>query len=125
VPEGVRLIGGPGLWFPVIAVENVFIFPGVPEIFKRKFGRIREMFREEPYHLREVYLRADEGSIAAILHGVLARFPELLLGSYPYFDERAYSIKLTLESKDAAYLEAAHNLLIEELARIDLVPIVV
>jgi molybdenum cofactor synthesis domain-containing protein len=123
VPEGVKLIGGPGLWFPVIVVENVFIFPGVPEIFKRKFRRIREMFRENPYHLREVYLRADEGQIAAILHEVLARFPDLLLGSYPYFDDRAYSVKLTLESKDAAYLETAHEMMLEKLARIDLVPV--
>jgi molybdenum cofactor synthesis domain-containing protein len=125
VPEGARLIGGPGLWFPVIAVENVFIFPGVPEILRRKFGRIREMFRDAPYHLKEVYLRADEGQIAAILHGVLARFPELLLGSYPYFDDRAYSVKLTLESKDPAYLDAAHGMLVEELARIDLAPLTV
>jgi FAD synthetase len=125
VPEGARLIGGPGLWFPVVAVENVFIFPGVPEILRRKFSRIREMFRDAPYHLKEVYLRADEGQIAAILHSVLARFPELLLGSYPYFDDRAYSVKLTLESKDPAYLDAAHDLLVEELARIDLTPLTV
>jgi len=124
VPEGVQLIGGPGLWFPVIVVENVFIFPGVPTILQRKFRRIREMFRDKPYHLREVYLRADEGQIAASLHDVLARFPDLLLGSYPYFDDRAYSIKLTLESKDPAYLEAAHSMLLGELARIDLVPVV-
>jgi molybdenum cofactor synthesis domain-containing protein len=123
VPEGARLIEGPGLWFPVVAIENVFIFPGVPEIFRRKFGRIREMFRDAPYHLKEVYLRADEGQIAAILHSVLARFPELLLGSYPYFDDRAYSIKLTLESKDPAYLDGAHEMLLEALARIDLVPL--
>src|SRR5262245_40737147 len=51
VPEGVQLIGGPGLWFPVIVVENVFIFPGVPMILQRKFRRIREMFRDKPYHL--------------------------------------------------------------------------
>jgi molybdenum cofactor synthesis domain-containing protein len=124
VPDGARLIAGPGLWFPVIVVENVFIFPGVPEIFQRKFKRIREIFRDKPYHLRQVFLRADEGQIAAILHDILARFPDLLLGSYPYFDDRAYSIKLTLESKDASYLEAAHNALLEELARIDLVPVV-
>ena len=123
VPEGARLIEGPGLWFPVVAIENVFIFPGVPEILRRKFGRIREMFRDAPYHLKEIYLLADEGQIAAILHTVLARFPELLLGSYPYFDERAYSIKLTLESKDPDYLDNAHEMLIEELARIDLVPV--
>lgn len=124
VPEGTRLIGSPGLWFPVIVVENVFIFPGVPAILQRKFLRIREMFRETPFHLREVYLRADEGQIAAILHGVLARFPDLLLGSYPYFDDRTYSIKLTLESKDPSYVDAAHGMLISELARIDLVPVV-
>jgi molybdopterin-biosynthesis enzyme MoeA-like protein len=123
VPEGARLMGGPGMWFPVIVVENVYIFPGVPEIFQRKFRRIREFFRDKPYHLREVYLRADEGQIAAILHSVLASFPALLLGSYPYFDDRAYSIKLTLESKDAAYVSAAHEMLLAELARIDLVPI--
>ena len=123
VPEGVRLVGGPGLWFPVIVVENVFIFPGVPAIFQRKFRRIREMFRETPYHLRQVYLRADEGQIAGILWHVLERFPDLLLGSYPYFDDRAYTVKLTLESKDPAYLDAAHEMLLGELKRIDLVPI--
>jgi len=26
VPAGVRLITAPGLWFPVVVVENVFIF---------------------------------------------------------------------------------------------------
>jgi molybdenum cofactor synthesis domain-containing protein len=123
VPEGVRLITAPGLWFPVIVVENVFIFPGVPAIFQRKFRRIREMFRDTPYHLREIYLRADEGQIADILRSILSRFPDLLLGSYPYFDERSYSVKLTLESKDPIYLDAAHEMLLEELARIDLVPV--
>ena len=123
VPEGARFVGAPGLWFPVIVVENVFIFPGVPEIFQRKFRRIREMFRDEPYHMREIFLRADEGQIAAALNDVLARFPSLLLGSYPYFDDRAYSIKLTLESKDSSYLEAAYEMLLGELARLDLAPI--
>ena len=54
---------------------------------------------------------------------VLADFPELLLGSYPYFDNPVYSIKLTLESKDAGYLERAHSMLLIELAKIQLVPI--
>src|SRR5579884_2407614 len=44
VPDGARLVGGKGMWFPVVAGENVFIFPGVPEILQRKFNRIKEMF---------------------------------------------------------------------------------
>ena len=123
IPEGARFVGVKGLWFPVVAVENVYIFPGVPEIMQRKFERIKETFRESPFYLREVHLKADEGQIAAILHGVLAEFPDLLLGSYPYFDNPVYSIKLTLESKDIAYLDRAHDLLISELAKVRLVPI--
>src|SRR5215471_20463276 len=123
IPDGARLVGGKGMWFPVIAVENVYIFPGVPEILRRKFERIKEMFREAPFHLAEVYLRADEGQIAAVLHRVLADFPELLLGSYPYFDNPFYSIKLTLESKDSGYLDRAYGSLIEALARIELTPV--
>jgi FAD synthetase len=123
IPQGARLVGGKGSWFPVIAVENVYIFPGVPEILRRKFERIKEMFRESPFYLREVFLRADEGLIAGILHDVLAKFPDLLLGSYPHFDNPVYSVKLTLESKDSSYLDEAHGMLLAELARIKLNPV--
>jgi molybdenum cofactor synthesis domain-containing protein len=123
IPEGARLVGGQGLWFPVVAVENVYIFPGVPEILQKKFERIKEIFREAPFYLREVYLKADEGQIASTLHRVLADFPDLLLGSYPYFDNPVYSIKLTLESKDSAYLDRAHAALLTSLAKIDLHPL--
>jgi molybdenum cofactor synthesis domain-containing protein len=123
VPEGARLVGGKEMWFPVVAVENVYIFPGVPEILHRKFDRIKETFRESPFFLREIFLKADEGQIAETLHQVLADFPDLLLGSYPYFDNPVYSIKLTLESKDSSYLERAHTELVSQLARIDLHPL--
>jgi molybdenum cofactor synthesis domain-containing protein len=123
IPEGARLVGGKGMWFPVVAVENVYIFPGVPEILQRKFERIKETFRGPPFYLREVFLKADEGQIAGILHRVLADFPDLLLGSYPYFDNPMYSIKLTLESKDIAYLDRAYAVLLSELAKIQLAPI--
>jgi FAD synthetase len=123
IPQGARLVGGKGSWFPVIAVENVYIFPGVPEILRRKFDRIKEMFRDSPFHLREVYLRADEGLIAEVLNKVVAGFPDLLLGSYPRFDSSKYSVKLTLESKDRACVEQAHSVLLSELAKIQLHPV--
>ena len=95
------------MWFPVIAVENVYIFPGVPEILRRKFDRIKEMFQRGavPSCARCIFAPTKDGS-PRYSHRVLARFPSCMLGSYPYFDNPVYSIKLTLESKDAAYLEA-------------------
>jgi hypothetical protein len=97
----------------------------VPEILRRKFDRIKETFREAPFYLREIYLKADEGQIAPALHLVLQDFPDLLLGSYPYFDNPVYSIKLTLESKDSGYVERAHAVLLSRLAMMDLHPITV
>src|SRR5262249_37136396 len=93
------------------------------EILQKKFERIKEAFRESPFFLKEVYLKADEGQIAEMLHRVLEDFPDLLLGSYPYFDNPVYSIKLTLESKDAAYVERAHAALLHQLAKLDLFPL--
>jgi molybdenum cofactor synthesis domain-containing protein len=123
VPEGARLVGAKGMLFPVVAVENVYIFPGVPEILQRKFELVKENFRDAPFYLREVFIKADEGQIAATLHRLLADFPDLLLGSYPYFDNPVYSIKLTLESKDLVYLDRAHSELVQHLASIDLHPL--
>src|SRR5207247_11123290 len=94
-----------------------------PLVFRSKYVGIKEMFREAPFHLREIYLRDDEAQIAAILHHVLADFPDLMLGSYPYFDNPVYSIKLALESKDASYLDRAHQRLISELGKARLSPI--
>jgi molybdenum cofactor synthesis domain-containing protein len=123
IPEGARLVGGHGMWFPVVAVENVYIFPGVPEILQRKFERIKETFRDAPFYLREIFLQADEGQIAGILHELLAEFPDLLLGSYPYLDNPDYSIKLTLESKDVVYVDRARARLIAALAEVRLTPV--
>src|SRR5436189_4706386 len=37
IPEGAELITGNGLRFPNVAMRNVYVLPGVPEIFRRKF----------------------------------------------------------------------------------------
>lgn len=107
VPEGAELITDARLGFPTIRCENFFILPGIPELFEQKFLSLRERFAAAPYHLRVVYTRDGEGAIAEHLNATLAAFPELLLGSYPRMDDTEYAVKLTLESKDADYLERA------------------
>ncbi len=109
VPSGARLVNGGHPSWPVIAVENVYVLPGVPEIFRAKFLSIRELFRREPYHLRQIFTSAEEGSIAADLDRVVAAYPTVQVGSYPKLDVAGagYSVKVTLESKDAAAVEEA------------------
>jgi molybdenum cofactor synthesis domain-containing protein len=107
VPEGAELVAHESVRFPTILVRNVYVLPGVPEIFRRKFEALRERFREQPFHLRNVFLGIGEGDIADHLSDVLRTFPALLLGSYPEFSNPEYRVKVTLESKDHAYLEQA------------------
>ena len=107
VPEGASLIDAGDLWFPVVVVENVYIFPGVPELLVKKFLSVRDRFRGEPFLLKNVYVKRRESDIAASLNELLREFPELLLGSYPKFDEDGSHVLLTLESRDAGYLGRA------------------
>src|SRR5262245_25759607 len=107
VPDGAELIVDQRLGFPTIKCENVYILPGIPEILEQKFAALGERFSAAPYHLRVVFTRDGEGSIAEHLNATMAKFPELLLGSYPKLGDPEYAVKLTLESKDQAYVEAA------------------
>ena len=107
VPEGSELLAGDSLTFPAIVIRNVYVLPGVPEIFRQKFEAIKERFREQPFHLRSVFVRMGEGILADFLNDLLESYPRLLLGSYPEFSNPDYRVKVTLESKDREYLDQA------------------
>jgi molybdopterin-biosynthesis enzyme MoeA-like protein len=107
VPEGAELTADGELVFPAIVVRNIYVLPGVPEIFRQKFDALKERFRDKPFHLCSVYVSMGEGTLADHLNAVLAAHPDLLLGSYPEFSNPAYKVKVTLESKDRGYLEKA------------------
>ena len=107
VPEGAELLAGDSLIFPAVVMGNVYILPGVPEIFRQKFDAIKERFRGQPFHLRSVFVRIGEGTLADFLNDLLKAYPLLLLGSYPEFSNPDYKVKVTLESKDRQYLEQA------------------
>jgi molybdenum cofactor synthesis domain-containing protein len=109
VPEGSELIDAPELRWPMLAVKNVYILPGVPEHFRRKFMAIRERFRVAPFYVRAIYTLEDEFDLAENLRAVADAHPRVAIGSYPSFSSNEYRVKLTLESKDRDALEAAVN----------------
>ena len=115
VPEGAELLGQPDLVFPVVRIRNIYIFPGVPEILRQKFNSIKERFRDAPFFLKAVFVTDGEGAIAEHLNTVMREYPALLLGSYPELNHPDYRVKLTLESKDPAYLDKALKLLVSSL----------
>jgi molybdenum cofactor synthesis domain-containing protein len=109
VPEGAILNPGGDVIFPTIQLENVYMLPGIPQLYEAKLTALKGRFASDPYYMRAIYTRAGEGAIAEHLNACLARFPALLLGSYPKIDNPEYRVRLTLESKDRDYLERAFN----------------
>jgi molybdenum cofactor synthesis domain-containing protein len=115
VPDGAVLVWGKDTTWPVVSFRNVYILPGVPELFRRKFVDMRDRFRSEPVVAARLFIDADEGKIAPDLDRVVGEFPAVKIGSYPRFTERDFRVLLTLESKDRAQVTAAYTALAEAL----------
>ncbi len=115
LPEGAELIETPDLWFPLVRVENVFVFPGVPSLLQAKFQGCRYLFVGQKIFLRNVYVTCIESDVAQELHDLLAEFPDLMVGSYPKFSDEGFRTLITLESRDEAYVGRAVDALIAKI----------
>ena len=115
LPKGARLIDSGDLWFPLVVVENVYVLPGIPELLRKKFESARDRFRGIPFVLKRVYVKQMESEIAEQLNDLLREFPQLQLGSYPRIQEESFRVLLTLESRDAGYVQRALDALLGRL----------
>ena len=115
VPEGAELVYGKDTVWPVVAYKNVYILPGVPALFRRKFIDIRDRFRAVPMTVARVYLDAEEGQIAGDLDAVVAAFAAVRIGSYPRFTERDFKVLITLEAFGPDEVAGALAMLVERM----------
>jgi molybdopterin-biosynthesis enzyme MoeA-like protein len=86
---------------------EIYLLPGVPSLFRMQFEALADRFRDQPFYLRALYLGTGEVAITAALDAVVARHPAVTIGSYPRFDDADHRVKLTVESRDPAQVEAA------------------
>ncbi len=116
LPVGASLIATTDLWFPLVQVRNVYVFPGIPRLLQAKFNSARERFQGDPVFLRRVYVTLIESDIAADLNELLVEFKDLMLGSYPRTSSDVdYMTMLTLESRDEDYAERAAQSLVKRM----------
>ncbi len=115
VPAGATLIDSGDKWFPLVVVDNVYIFPGIPEALRRKFESACDRFSGVPYLLKRVYVKHSESDIVETLNALLEAFPDLVLGSYPKLREASYQVLVTLESRDQDFVQRALDRLLADL----------
>merc|ERR1712032_1177659 len=71
--------------YPLISVENVFVFPGIPELLQKAFHNLgAQLFGARKQVVSDtVYLRQDEISITNNLNRLVKNHPNITFGSYP------------------------------------------
>ena len=107
VPEGSRLVTTAEMKWPTIVMKNVYVFPGVPQIFKHKFVIMRAELRHSGrFHSRAVYVGLDEPALAPLLDQLSENHPAVNLGSYLYWgDDSDYRTKLTVDGRSQEAVE--------------------
>jgi len=106
VPEGSELIWAGKLVFPIIKVDNIYCFPGGPQLFAEKFKAISNRFvgGEEFVQVR-INVNLEETQLTNILTKFDEEFEELMVGSYPQYDEDRWWTVVTFDGRGRRKLE--------------------
>ncbi len=108
IPVGAGLIDNPVSAAPGFILKNVHVMAGVPRILQAMFEGLKPTLTGGAQMLsRTVACTVGEGTVAGGLGDVQTRFPDIEIGSYPYFRAGAFGTSLVLRGTDEAMLEAA------------------
>jgi molybdenum cofactor synthesis domain-containing protein len=97
IPEGSELVYPEGAKFPQLIVGNIYLFPGVPSIVRKKFSVLAERFRSEPIFSEKLELQKTELEILLPLTAVVEAFADVRIGSYPQYSDGKETVHLTLD----------------------------
>jgi molybdenum cofactor synthesis domain-containing protein len=108
LPAGAVLWWEGAIRFPLVVVENVLVFPGVPKLLKLKFDGIAHRLQKGvPVETARLVTTAREADIALRLRTIQDAHPEVAIGSYPQFEREPFTVTITIDSRDPTALAAA------------------
>jgi molybdopterin-biosynthesis enzyme MoeA-like protein len=108
VPEGATLLPNPISRAPGFRIGNVFVLPGVPSIMQAIFDQLKHrLVGGKKMFSRSVSCHLAEGTLANDLGALQARYPDLEIGSYPYFRRGDFGVTLVLRGTDRLRLADA------------------
>jgi molybdenum cofactor synthesis domain-containing protein len=120
IPEGADLVPNkvsraPGFW-----LGNVIVMAGIPTVMQAMLDEVAPKLKTGAKMLSET-VRADarEGDIGTPLGDIAKAYPEVSIGSYPFFDDqRGPNSNVVLRARDAVKLAAAKRAVEEMLVRV-------
>jgi molybdenum cofactor synthesis domain-containing protein len=120
IPEGGSLIVNKVSGAPGFNIGNVYVMAGIPSVMQAMLDEIAPTLRTSARVLSET-IRADarEGDVGTPLGEIAKAYPEVTIGSYPFFDENQRpNTNIVVRSRDPARLAEAAKAVAEMLARV-------
>jgi molybdopterin-biosynthesis enzyme MoeA-like protein len=118
-PAGAELVlnkisAAPGFW-----IGNVIVMAGVPNIMQAMLDYVAPKLKTGVKMLSES-IRADcrEGDIGTELGAIAKNHPDVIIGSYPFMDERGGNTNVVVRSRDPQKITAAMTAIQAMLTRV-------
>ena len=97
IPVGSQLIENPVSGAPGFQLDNVFVLPGVPKIMQVMFdGLTDRLVGGDPILTESIVTNLREGQIAEGLLILQREYPDISIGSYPFFKDRKFGVNVII-----------------------------
>lgn len=108
IPHGGELIANSVSKAPGFKIGNVFVMAGVPMIMQAMLEVIAPMLNTgEKLLSLTIEAEVKEGDIATAFGAIAKEYPSLMMGSYPYMNEKGFFTRLVVRGRDKAMLNQA------------------
>ena len=112
IPDGASLIKNPVSLAPGFQTHNVFTMAGVPQIMKAMLDDVEHRIEGGAIMSKRTIpiTGKGEGDVGGPLAKIAENFPDVSIGSYPYFDGNGYGLNIVIrayEDSDLDKVEAA------------------
>jgi len=119
IPKGADLVENKVSTAPGFKLDNVIVMAGVPSIMQAMLDAVSGTLKTGTKMLSET-IKADarEGEIGTPLGEIAKANPDVILGSYPYFDGQGPNTNIVARGRDAQRLAAVKQAVEEMLVHV-------
>ena len=108
IPDGATLIHNAVSRAPGYMLENVIVMAGIPRIMQVMLDEVMpRLAKGRPVLSRSVRVNVPESDMAPSLAALQKTYPDLQMGSYPFFEHRRYGTYIVLRSAREDRLDEA------------------
>lgn len=110
MPAGAKPVSNPLSGAPGFKINNVYVLAGIPSVMQAMFDSLADGLRHgRPILSRTLTTDRREGELAAGLTAIQERYPEVSIGSYPFFTTEKKGVNIVVRGVDARVLDESVN----------------